>query len=332
MKPPHACSVPSLMDIDSFAPFEFHYPCEDMWWDLSDLSSSEPEDYDTSDSDLNISFSSSIYHTFFPDPEDEEDDTKDNVNDDNVMKDEDVMNDENDNVKDAKDDVDDEGELKDENDNEKDEESDVKCKEKEVFIRNVTSTILKIAPKSVYKRRKNAMKRKRNRQRRKRMISSAVDPEFRSLWINFVDVLPVNDAAISPLPTPTLPIIDLNAVNKTMLRKLPDVVDLPILSCDEDPLFYTKVVCDSYATRYSSSPIRKTKFDLSNPFGTLPGILTDMGPVPPPTDAFFGYVYADGGWKVKAELPSDPGGGHGRGGRLHQQEGRRGRGEVWNGR
>ena len=117
-----------------------------------------------------------------------------------------------------------------------------------------------------------------------------------------------------------------------MLRKLPDVVDLPILSCDEDPLFYTKVVCDSYATRYSSSPIRKTKFDLSNPFGTLPGILTDMGPVPPPTDAFFGYVYADGGWKVKAELPSDPGGGHGRGGRLHQQEGRRGRGEVWNGR
>ena len=174
------------------------------------------------------------------------------------------------------------------------------------------------------------MKRKRNRQRRKRMISSAVDPEFRSLWINIVDVLPVNDPAISPLPTPTLPTIDLNAVNKTMLRKLPDVVDLPILSCDEDPLFYTKVVCDSYATRYSSSPIRKTKFDLSNPFGTLPGILTDMGPVPPPTDAFFGYVYSDGGWKVKAELPGDPGGGHGRGGRLHQQEGRRGRGEVWN--
>ena len=311
-KPPHVCSVPALINIDPFAPLEFHFPCQDMWWDLSDLSSSEPE-YEDFDSDLDVSFALS-YYQFSPDPE--------------LTDEEDLVDEENY----SKDDVNDEGELKDENDNEKDEESDVKCKEKEVFIRNVTSTILKIAPKSVYKRRKNAMKRKRNRQRRKRMISSAVDPEFRSLWINFVDVLPVNDAAISPLPTPTLPIIDLNAVNKTMLRKLPDVVDLPILSCDEDPLFYTKVVCDSYATRYSSSPIRKTKFDLSNPFGTLPGILTDMGPVPPPTDAFFGYVYADGGWKVKAELPSDPGGGHGRGGRLHQQEGRRGRGEVWNGR
>ena len=64
MKPPHASSVPHLLNIDPLAPFEFYFPSQDMWWDLSDMSSSEPEDEDLSESDLNVSFTSSFYQFF----------------------------------------------------------------------------------------------------------------------------------------------------------------------------------------------------------------------------------------------------------------------------
>ena len=85
MKPPNASSVPSLTDIDPFAPFEFHFPSQDMWWDFSDFSSSEPEDY-ILDSDLDVSFNSSFYH-FLHDPDDEyeEDNMNDKENEDVAM-------------------------------------------------------------------------------------------------------------------------------------------------------------------------------------------------------------------------------------------------------
>ena len=76
MKLPNVCSVPALTDIDPFAPFEFHFPSDDLWWDLSDLSSAEPEDNDLSD--LDISFSSS-YYQILPNPNftDDEDNASD---------------------------------------------------------------------------------------------------------------------------------------------------------------------------------------------------------------------------------------------------------------
>ena len=66
-------------------------------------------------------------------------------------------------------------------------------------------------------------------------------------------------------------------------------------------------------------------------FGKLPAILTDLGPVPPPTDDYYGYVYADGGWRVKAECPHVPdaggrqGGGCDGGGRVGGAERRGGK-------
>ena len=100
MKPPFVCSVPvpSLMDINPFTPPEFHFPSQDMEWDFSDLSSSEPEEDYHDDSDINVSFSSSFYQISpgpdFTDDEDEEHDMKDE--EDDVKNKEDVMNDEDD--------------------------------------------------------------------------------------------------------------------------------------------------------------------------------------------------------------------------------------------
>ena len=90
-----------------------------------------------------------------------------------------------------------------------------------------------------------------------------------------------------------------------MLRRLPEVVEVPILACDENPDFYNKTIGNA-VTRTTSIPF--TKFDRPGGccHGKLPAILTDLGPVPPPTDSQYGYVYVDGGWKVKAESPGVP--------------------------
>ena len=298
MKPPHASSVPSLMDIDPFTQFEFHFPCQDMEWDFSDLSFSKPEEEYFGDSDLNVSFSSSLYQ-FLPDPDftDEEEDDDDNEEDE---KNEDDVDNE-------------EGDVKSQVDDYYEEEEDS-------LVSTLLSTILQIAPKSVYKRRKNSMKRKRNRKKRKRMFVSAVDPEFYSLYDNVGDLF-VQSSAESKVPPSNLPTINLGNINRTMLRRLPEVVDVPIISVSEKPEFYTKIVGNA-VTRTTSIPF--TQFDRPGGccHGKLPAILTDIGPIPPPTESQYGYVYVDGGWKVKAECPRIPdpggrrGGGYDGGGRV----------------
>ena len=286
MKPPLVSSIPPLMDIDPFTKFEFHFPYQDMEWDFSDLNSSEPEEEFFGDSDLNVSFSSSLYK-FLPDPEyTDEEEEEDDV----------------DNEEDVKSEVHDDDE-----------------EEKNSLVSTLLSTISEIAPKSVYKRRKNSIKRKRNRKKRKRMFISDVDPEFHSIYDNVGDLF-VQSSTESKAPPSYLPTINLGNVNRTMLRRLPEVVNVGILSCSENPEFYTKVIGNA-VTRTTSIPF--TGFDRPGGkcFGTLPAILTDLGPVPPPEDSHYGYVYADGEWRVKAERPPvpDPGGGQRRG------EGGRGR-------
>ena len=319
MKPPHASSVPSLMDIDPFTEFEFHFPCQDMEWDFSDLSSSEPEDDDNlGASSLDISFSSSLYQ-ILPDP-----DFTDDEDEEHVEKDEedDVKNE--DDMKDDSKEEDEicrrsprDGDVDNEEGDEKNEEDD-NDEEKNTLVSILLSTISEIAPKSVYKRRKNSMKRRRNR--RKRKIVNNMELEFHSIYQNVGDLF-VQSISASKFPPPSsLPTINLSNVNRTMLRRLPEVVNVGILSCSENPEFYTKIIGNA-VTRTTSIPF--TGFDRPGGkcFGTLPAILTDLGPVPPPEDSHYGYVYADGEWRVKAERPPvpDPGGGQRRG------EGGRGR-------
>ena len=99
-----------------------------------------------------------------------------------------------------------------------------------------------------------------------------------------------------------------------MLRRLPEVIEVPILACDENPDFYNKTIGNA-VTRTTSIPCTKFGRPGGCCHGKLPAILTDLGPVPPPTDSQYGYVYVDGGWKVKAESPRvpDPGGRQGGG-------------------
>ena len=306
MKPPNASSVPSLTDIDPFAPFEFHFPSQDMWWDFSDFSSSEPEDY-ILDSDLDVSFNSSFYH-FLHDPDDEYE--EDNMNDEEN----DMMKDEENSVKKDEDDAEDD----DRGNSVIDVSDDVK--NEDILVTKLISTISKIAPKLVYNRRKHSMKRRRNRRKRKRISAENVEPELRSLWHNCSSVgdLFAPSAVSKPPPTSNLPTINLSRINKQMLRRLPDVVYLPVHSCSPEPSFYEKNVPIGVWDTLTS------KFWRENPFGTLPSIRTNLGPIPPPTDDCYGYVWTEDGWRVKAERARvpDPGGGHGRRGR-EEEDGRR---------
>ena len=286
MKLPNVCSIPALTDIDPFAPFEFHFPSDDLWWDLSDLSSTEPEDNDLSD-DLDISFSSS-YYQILPDP--------------NFTDDEDNASDEED------DGIDDEVEDEYESNNMKN-EVDVFS---DCFIDKVLSAISHTCPALKYKRRKSASKRRRKRRQRKLTTTENIEPELKALWLNVNtvgDLFAPSAVSSKNLPPCSLPTIDLIKVNKQMLRRLPDVVYLPVHSCSPDPGFYERNV------PFGVHGTLTSKFWKENPFGRLPAIRTNMGPVSPPTDACYGYVWTDDGWQVKAEDPRvpDPGGGHGRG-------------------
>ena len=188
--------------------------------------------------------------------------------------------------------------------------------DEEILIPKLISMISNVAPKNIYKKRKNSMKRKRQRRKRKKMAAANIEPELRALWTNFVDVLPATDLMLSQPPPSTLPIINLSTINKQMLRKLPDVQDYPVHSASNDPAFYERNLPHSTCRDLLTSAFWK-----KNPFGQLPAIMTDIGPVPPPRDAVYGYVYADGQWRVKAEraLVPDPGGGQ-----RERGEGRRG--------
>ena len=102
------------------------------------------------------------------------------------------------------------------------------------------------------------------------MRSALIEPELRSLWLNCsvgdLFALPTVTAPKSP---PSLPTIHLNSVNRTMLRKLPEVVNAPIHSCAKDESFYTKIVCQHYATKYTSTPKPLTQHQRENPFGSF---------------------------------------------------------------
>ena len=288
MKPPHVSSaVPSLLDVDPMAPFEFSFTTttDDFWWDDADTSDyfssdSDPEPYE----DQNNSFPSMFYHISPSAPAHSEAETIPTKEGDEICR--------------------------------------RSPREDDYFVSKLTSTIAKAAPKNVYKRRKLAMRRKIKRKKRKKMTAVQIETDFQCLWLNVGDLFALSPVT-KPDPHPSLPSVNLHEVNRTMLRRLPEVVEAPIHSVSESPTFYTKVVCQHYASKFVSTPKPLTQHQKENPFGTLPAIETDAGNVPPPNESFHGYVWSDGKWRVRATRPQC-GGEHGR---LHQQgRGRQGEG------
>ena len=191
--------------------------------------------------------------------------------------------------------------------------------EEKDFIDKIIATVAQAAPKSIYKKRKFAMKRRRKCRKRKHRLSEQIEPEFRSIWTHSnVGDLFVTAKAGSPSadPPPSLPTINLNEINKNMLKRI-DVVKLPIQGCSPDPKFYTETVVTDSVDYYGRPHTLESSHWKSEPFGSLPAVLTDVGPVALPDEPFFGHTWSGDKWIVKAEypppLPRDPGGRHARG-------------------
>ena len=286
MKPPNVSSIPSLMDINPNSPFEFHFPADEPWWD----------EYDTSDytSDYNSDFScDSLFSSESEFDLDEDLDISFNSKFYHISPTSMFIKEENEICRRSPHEEDD-------------------------LVQKLISTISIASPNNVYKRRKLSTKRKRQRKKRKKLMADEIEPELRTLWrnVDIVGVLPAKDPTLPPLPLSSLPSVNLASINKQMLKRLPDVIQIPVHSCSNDPTFYERNLPASYDSFVSA-------FGKTNPFGALPAIRTNLGPVPPPEDACYGYVWTEDGWRVKAE--QSPGHVPDRGG------GQRRRGEVGGG-
>ena len=215
-------------------------------------------------------------------------------------------------------------------------------KNEDKFVLKIISTISLNAPKAIYHKKKSAMRRRRKRRQRKRISSSAVVPEFQKLWSNVGDLFaqPSQPRKTNPLHTQSnLPTVNLYDINKNMLKRF-DVVNLPIHSCSPDPDFYRRPEQLDFR---GYKELGSSKHMCVNPFGHLPGIHTQLGPVALPQEPFFGHVWHENKWIVAAEYPapSDPGGGGpdppdgrrpGREGGRRGQDGGRGQGAGERGR
>ena len=198
------------------------------------------------------------------------------------------------------------------------------------FQSRILSAISKNAPKNVYKKKKSAMKRRRNRRKRKLIAAKTadIDPDFRSIFNNVGDLFVPKVTPCIELP-PSIPTVNLTAINKNMLKRF-DVVNLPIHSCHPDPSFYEENVLVN-ADKWSGNKILTSNFlkldpdGYRHPFGTLPGIHTQLGPVALPNEPFYGHVWHENRWIVHAARRGDPGGGQDGGGRDLRDQRRPGR-------
>jgi len=112
--------------------------------------------------------------------------------------------------------------------------------------------------------------------------------------------------------SPVLPRIGVNfaKVNPFALAKLPKPGAVVVYSCPEDPSFYTK--CTAYNHSKDGQKCRKSSEACNTSsygcFGVLPGFVTNLGVIAPPTEPIYGYVYVTGyGDKTKYALFAEAG-------------------------
>ena len=98
--------------------------------------------------------------------------------------------------------------------------------------------------------------------------------------------------------SPVLPRIGVNfaKVNPFALAKLPKPVAVVVHSCPEDNSFYTK--CTAYNHGKDGEKCRQSPETCNTMsygcFGVLPGFVTNLGVIAPPTEPIYGYVYVAG--------------------------------------
>lgn len=99
-----------------------------------------------------------------------------------------------------------------------------------------------------------------------------------------------------PMPKPR---VNWAKLNKFQLKNLPEPASFPVLSCPEDPAYYTT----TYEKRYTHHCVGQVGCGCVRcdpPFGRAKGLRTNLGVIPMPTDPVHGYIWDGSEWVIAA--------------------------------
>ena len=163
-------------------------------------------------------------------------------------------------------------------------------------------------------------KRKPRLFKRKERTNAIVPKEFSSIFDHLAQPDP-ND--VKQIPGTIYPEVKWNLVKFKPV--LPHPESCPLYSCSQDPSFYEDNITGCLNPRFKNARIQ-TKFLQRNPFGSLPGFVTNLGVVAVPETPVGGYVYCPDAkrWMIHATIPSTEGGGRSSRGSLPSRARRRG--------
>ena len=172
----------------------------------------------------------------------------------------------------------------------------------DLFVNSILKVFRKVAPNSRYKPR-------RHRGKKSRVIPS----ELSMLWSHSTEIF--QERQVSPPQAELTPRVNWAKVNRGAMKSFPKPSWQPVLSVSPSPSFYEKS-CDCPATiikHYRHGDVREpnvcscpTQFTAPNPFGELPGFVTNLGVVPVPDSPIHGHIWdqASCDWILHAEFPT----------------------------
>ena len=162
------------------------------------------------------------------------------------------------------------------------------------LISNVLSCMKLVSPDDKFDTKKSKkMKQKKRKIREKKELH----PNLLTVWHHADELFSNPDVRCVEVPSP-YPQVDWSLVNKRMIANIPDPTPQPVHGVHQDPAFYESKevlkphVPGTYPKRHTMSV--PSKFREQNPFGTLPGYLTDAGVVHPDSNPqqVHGYVWS----------------------------------------
>ena len=172
----------------------------------------------------------------------------------------------------------------------------------DMFVNNILQAFRKVAPNSRYKPR-------RHRGKKSRVIPS----ELSMLWSHSSEIF--QERQVSSPQAEIIPKVNWDKVNQGAMRRFPKPDWQPISSVSPLSSFYEKsckcpaMIAKHYAFHSTWEPnvcSHLTQFEMNEPFGALPGYVTNLGVVPVPDTPIHGHVWdqASRDWILHAEYPT----------------------------
>ena len=151
-----------------------------------------------------------------------------------------------------------------------------------------------VAPNGKFNPKMSLKLKKKKRQKREK---KELHPDLIAVWHHATEFFSFPDVKCVEVVSP-YPKVDWTKVNKRLISNIPDPTPQAVHGVHQDPAFYESKevlkphVPGTYPKRHTMSV--PPRFREKNPFGTLPGYLTDAGVVHPDSNPqqVHGYVWS----------------------------------------